>query len=206
MRATWPSRLRDILAGFQIVFEEDEFLLDAVGKVQLHAEFGGLDGAGDLGAFRGAVADDDVAVYAEEGAAGLPGAVREVVEALGEAFELGVGELAAELVLEEGGGGATEGLGELEEDVADEAIADDDVGLVGKDIGAFNVADEVEAAFLEDGEGFLDLAVALAVFAADAEEADGGIIDAEELADEDAAHNGEAHELLGTTVDVAADV
>ena len=60
----------------------------------------------------------------------LRGAVGEVVEALGEALEFGVGELAAELVLKEGGGGATEGLGELEENVADEAVADDDVGLI----------------------------------------------------------------------------
>ena len=152
------------------------------------------------------MADDDIAVDAEEGAAGLGGAVGEVVEAFRESAELGVGELATELVLKEGGGRATEGFGELEEDVADEAIADDHVGLISEDVGAFDVADEVESAFPEDGVGFLDLTVALALLLADAEEADGGVRDAEEFADEDAAHDGEAEELLRAAVDVAADI
>ena len=40
-------------------------------------------------------------------------------------------------------------LAALEQHVADEAVADDDVDIVGEDVAAFDVADEVEPGLLE---------------------------------------------------------
>ena len=99
-----------------------------------------------------------------------------------------------------------ERLGGLEHDVADEAVADDHVGVAVEDVAAFGVAHEVEAGLLQDAERFLRQLVALAFFLADGEQADARRFDAEEHLRVEVAHDGELAEVGGLGVDVRADV
>src|SRR5438552_6577999 len=63
----------------------------------------------------------------------------------------------------------------LQRDVADEAVADNDVGLAIEDIAPFNVADEVEGRLLQDPEGLPCDLVALGVLLADTHQPDARI-------------------------------
>lgn len=185
-----------------------------VGDVGFGELGGDADGVEDGEVVGGAVTDDAGAADAEEGGAAVFG----VVEASFEVAEGLAGEEGADL----GGDGGLEGLAEgvgdeageafggFEGNVADEAVADDDVSAAVEKVAAFNVAEEVaEMAAVEgaeEGEGFAGKGVALAVFFADGEEAGAGVGDAEDALGVDLAHEGELDEVLGVGVDVGTDV
>ena len=103
-----------------------------------------------------------------------------------------------------------ETLAELEDDVADEAVADDDIHLAGVDVAALDVADEVEA---EGRRGGLDQLmrllrqlVALGLFFAVGEQADAGMLYAEDAAHVGVAHDGELEQIGRLAVGVGAHV
>lgn len=189
------------------------------------AGYGGFDagvdlGLGELGGDADAVEDgffvgrpmayDADAADAEEGGAAVLG----VVEALLPGLEGLLGEESADLRSDGGAqvfaeGGADEfgqAFAGLEGDVADEAVADDDVGAAIEEVAAFDVADDVEAGGAKKGEGFPGLGVALGVFFADGEQADAGVGDVEDAAGVEVAHDGELEEVCGVGVDVGADI
>src|SRR6185436_1413956 len=114
-------------------------------------------------------------------------------------------------VLEQADDERRDRLIELEHDVADEAIADDDVDRsaitsAGREIATFDIADEVDPGRLQELVRLLDDGVALLRFFADAEQADGGIVASEDVFGVDDAEPGELRELVGGAIDVRARV
>ena len=102
-------------------------------------------------------------------------------------------------------------LVELEQHVADEAIADDDVERAarasrGQDVTPFDVADEVEPRTREQLVRFLHGRVPLLGFLAVAQQSDRGLGAAEDVLGVDGAEPRELHELLGGAIDVRARV
>ena len=93
-------------------------------------------------------------------------------------------------------------LHELERHVPREAVADDHVGGVGKQLAALDVPDEVEPARLQEGMGLADEAVPLLRLLADGEEGHGRLRDGEDLLGENGAHVAELDEVLRTRVGV----
>ena len=96
-----------------------------------------------------------------------------------------------------------ESLRSLERDVADESIADDDVGRALVDVVALDIAVEVEVGCFQQLGGLLDHIVALDVFLADVEQADRGPLDAVHRGHQRAAHHRELQELLGVQLTLA---
>ena len=94
----------------------------------------------------------------------------------------------------------------LQRDVADEAVADDDVDRPTVDVVAFDVAVEVEIAGLEQLARFLDDIAALDVFLADVKQADGGTRLLLGRFDQRAAHHRELIQMLGGAIDIGAEV
>ena len=99
---------------------------------------------------------------------------------------------------------ATHSLCELHQDIPDEAVADDYVGLVGEEVHALHVADEVEVAVLKHLVAFLDLPVALGRLLPHAEQPDAGVIDAHIGVGEGRAQHGETEQQSRSAVEVAA--
>ena len=71
---------------------------------------------------------------------------------------------------------------------------------------AFDVADEVQVQLLAELEGSQRQFVAFGVFGADAQDADAGLLVAENLAGVDAAHDGKLREVQRLALDVGAGV
>lgn len=158
-----------------------------------------------------AVGDDGDAVEAEEGhAAGFVG-----IGLFVDGFEGGFGEDATDFGtggahdfafdhLEDGVG---EGFGGFEEDIAGEAVGDDDVGGFVPEVMAFDIADEVEAGgFAQEFAGFLDEGVAFVLFGAVGHEANGGVGAAEDVAGVGGAHDGVLEEVEGLAIGIGAGV
>ena len=98
-------------------------------------------------------------------------------------------------------------LGGLEDDVADEAVADSDIELAAENIMAFHVADEVHAALLQVGVGGAGELVALVFLGADADDADSGLrACAEDLLGVGGAHDRELREPRRVAVHVGAGI
>src|SRR3972149_4400261 len=97
-------------------------------------------------------------------------------------------------------------LDKLDEDVAREAVADDDVGFARDKVVTLDVADEVEVAVLEQLVGLLGNTVALALFRAVAEYGNGGLGYAEGGLGVDRAHDRELEEVLGGAVRIRPEV
>ena len=101
-------------------------------------------------------------------------------------------------------------LGALEENVAGKAVADDHIHVAREDAGAFDVADEAQAALLarlpEQSEGLMLQLAALGILGADIEKADAGIVAAHELSRVEAAHEGKLQQVLGGALHVRAAV
>ncbi len=102
-------------------------------------------------------------------------------------------------------------LVELEHDVANEAVADDDVdrsaiAAAGREVAALDVALEVHACGPQQLVGFLDDRVPLLRFLADAEEADDRVVATQHVLGVHGAESRELHELLRGAVDVRAGV
>src|SRR5690242_10233835 len=122
--------------------------LDALVEAAVHGADGGADAVLHGTAVAGPVADDGDALDAQQRKA----AVFPVVQLLEEALERGLHEPAAELRAQVGQERALQplahhlrhALGALEDDVAYEAVAGDDIEAAVPDIAAFGVADEVE--------------------------------------------------------------
>src|SRR5215471_13718029 len=168
----WPRFLVTGFAQLQFIFN---LLVDVA-----PGEFGGdtdrvLDGV-DVAA---AVADDASAAHAEQRSAAILG----VIQALLERRESTLGKRIADLT---GDGGLQriaeeflehvhQALADLECDVADEAVANDDVDLARVHVAAFDVADEIEPQALEQRPGRARHVVALVIFLADRENADAWI-------------------------------
>src|SRR5581483_8096137 len=93
---------------------------------------------------------------------------------------------------------------ELEGHVAREAVGDDDVDTIRRDIPAFDVADEVDVRRLEERRGRPDELASLPSLLADRQQADPGLRDPEPYAAEDRAQDGETGEMLGPDVRVGA--
>ena len=94
----------------------------------------------------------------------------------------------------------------LQDDVANEAVANDHIHAVPKQIVAFDVADEVQVQQLAELERFERQFVAFGVLGADAQNADPGILVAEDLARVNAAHDGVMGQVQGLALDVGAGI
>ena len=91
----------------------------------------------------------------------------------------------------------------FEHDVADKAVGDDDICLAVEDAVAFDVADKVEFAVLQQFVGLFDGVRTFDVFCADVDQPDARLSFLRmERMDEFAADNGKLGELFGGAVDV----
>ena len=97
-------------------------------------------------------------------------------------------------------------LEELDHDVAEHGVADDDVGHVGGQVLALDVALEMEVGRVEQLGGALDAGVALALLLADRQERDARLGDPQHALGEDRAHPRVLDEVLGRRIGVGADV
>ena len=98
------------------------------------------------------------------------------------------------------------GLVELEEDVADEAVADEYVAYAPDDLAALDVAHEVEVALLEEGERLERELVSLGRLLSDIEKPDPGRLDSHEVLRVDGAEGSELKEMMGLAVHIRARV
>ena len=97
-------------------------------------------------------------------------------------------------------------LTHLERHVADEAIADDDVGVAIVKVAAFDVADKVDGQTLHQRPRFVDEVVAFVVLFADGEQSHAGMLDMENYPRIQLTHDGELREHLGAGIDIGPDV
>jgi len=105
--------------------------------------------------------------------------------------------------MEDGGGDAFAGF---QDHVADEAVADHDFHGTLKQVATLDVADEMDGGPGEELEGVLGEGVTLGVLRADGEQADAGLLVAENFLGKDGAHHGVVEEVLGAGVDVGAGI
>src|SRR5512136_1889629 len=151
----------------------------------------------------GPVTDDGHPVYAPNGA--TTGCVRRTYqshEPYGDSLDRGLRQHRRQLLGQEAVDSSGHAFREFQQDVAHEAVADDDVGLAVGDIHALDISYEIEATFLQQVTRFLDHLVAFALFRAHIEKAHGGIIYAVELPDKDAPGHREFQQIAGLTADV----
>ena len=160
--------------------------------------------------FGAAVADYESAVDAEKRRAAIFGVVEFFLEAAqGRENEergcFGQESGVFDGVFDELEDGAGQSFTEFEDDVADEAVADDYVNDASGYVAPFDVADEVEClGVLQQRVCREDLVVALCFFFTDVEEADAGFFDAEDVFGVYGAHDGALEEVLGFGVGVGA--
>ena len=118
-----------------------------------------------------------------------------------------VGRVAAQRVEQCGDDAAERSLEGLQDHVAGESIGDHHVDVIGHQIAAFDVADEVDARrSLEEREDLFAQQVSLARLLADREESDLGIVDAEPVCGVDGTHLRELHQPLRLHFGVGARV
>jgi hypothetical protein len=101
---------------------------------------------------------------------------------------------------------AGDALEELDDNVADEAIADDDVGPVSDHVVRLDVADEMQVRGGQLGVRLAGLLVPLVDLLADVQQADPRVLHAEDVLGKDRAHGRELDEVVGLGVHVGADV
>src|SRR3954469_15485673 len=104
-----------------------------------------------------------------------------------------------------------DGLVELEDDVADEAVADHDiegpaVAGAGGDIASFDVAEEVESRLLQETMRLLGNGVSLFGLLSNREQSDGRVRALEDVLGVHDAESRELYELRGVAIDVGAGV
>lgn len=155
--------------------------------------------------------DDGDAVEAEQGHAAVLVGIGLFVDG----FEGGLGQERAdlgaggthELPLHHGEDGVGQGLGGFEQDIAGEAVCDDDVWGLVPEVVAFNIADEIEASgFAQELAGFFDQSIAFFLLGAVRHEADSGIGAIEHVACVSRAHDGVLQEVEGLAVGVGTGV
>ena len=160
---------------------------------------------------RGApVGDEDRALDAQQRRA----AEALVVEAIADAADAGLHEevaerapgRAAELVAQCREDEAREALEELDGHVADRCVADDDVGEVGDEVLALDVADEAQVAGRDEHRRVLDPLLPLATLFADREQGHGRLVNAEHLLAEDRPHACVLREVVAGRVGRGPDV
>src|SRR5215472_6114400 len=185
-------------------------VLDAVVNISL-GEFGGDTDAVHNGALIGtAVAYDADAADAEQRSAAVLG----VINALLEVVKGFAAQQRAHLRCDGGLKALAQGGGDefgdaftgLKSDVADESVADDDVGPAVVEVAAFDIPDEVKAKLAKQREGVTSEGVALGLFLADGEKAEPRVVDVKNVLGVHVAHNGELDQVVRIAVDVGADV
>jgi hypothetical protein len=97
-------------------------------------------------------------------------------------------------------------LGGFENHVADETVADDDIGVPVVDIAPLGVADEVETRLFQNAEGLFRELVALSFFFTNRQEADARRFDVEEHLRVKVTHDRELAKVTWLGVDVRTDV
>ena len=99
-------------------------------------------------------------------------------------------------------------FGGLQRDIAGEAVGDDDVDGAGADVVSLDetVKADGQVGPLQGGGGVLDGLVALEAFGADVENADRRLLQAQDVAREDLAHDGELHQVVGVAFHVRTEV
>ena len=163
--------------------------------------------AGGVGA---AVAFDHHAAQAEKNRA----VVAAGVEAIAHAVERGFGRQAAEFVEQAAVELFADGSAHkfdrafdgFEHDVADKTVGGNHVGRAAEQAVGFNVADEIQAALAQQGEGLFDHFCALDFFGTDIEQADARVGIQAECFDQLAAHRRELDDLRGAAVDIGAQI
>ena len=105
-----------------------------------------------------------------------------------------------------GGHHAGQALAEFQEDIAAEAVADDDVGHALEYVPSLHVAHEVQGTGLEELIGLLHGFAAFFLLLPDVEETHLGLFDASDMVHEDGTHDPKLHQMLGLTIHVGSDV
>jgi hypothetical protein len=183
----------------------DPFVDLSFGELGGHAN-GVLDGVG-VGA---AVRDDANALDAQQRSAAVFG----IIHALLEFVEGGARQQGADLARDGGFQRLAQHLvhhfhqafADLQRHVADEAVADDDVGVAGINIAAFHVADEMNGERFEQRRGGARELVAFVLFFADGEQPHARPMGVKDDARVDVAHDGELRQHARRTIDVGAHV
>ena len=111
-----------------------------------------------------------------------------------------------EFLAEEAGEHGREPFRGLQGDVADEAVANHDIGRAAIDVGAFDVAVKVESTGAQQFGGVLDDLVALDFLLADVEQAHRRAIDMLDGGHQHRTHDAELHQMLGRAIDVGAEI
>src|SRR5438034_1228055 len=155
-----------------------------------------------------AVTNDHHALHAQERCAAVLG----IVEELEELLRLRPPQHVGERLLHHAHEHPARGLVELEDDVADEAIAHNDVdpsllALARQNVAAFDAPDVRDPRrLLEELVCFLDYRVALLVLLTDVEQAHARLRPVQHVAHIDRAELGEADELAGVAVHIGSAV
>ena len=102
-------------------------------------------------------------------------------------------------------------LANLEGNVADKAVADNDVGVSVVKVTAFDIAEEIQRQRLDELEGITGKVVPLGLFFADRQQshpriAGGGKASAEDRTEVNVSHDGELLKVLRLAIDVRAHV
>ena len=97
-------------------------------------------------------------------------------------------------------------LAEFQDDVADETIANDDIEPSGEDIASLGVANDVKIGHAKLAKSRDRQLVALALFFADAKNADAGVRNPQDLLSVDRTHEGEVDEVARPTIDIGANI
>ncbi|MNS39671.1 hypothetical protein D3C72_719610 [compost metagenome] len=153
--------------------------------------------------------DDHAAQAQQRGAviAAVIDAVAQTVQhRLGDGASQQRENIAFELFVDDAGQHLRQPFNGLEHDVADKAVADDDVDRALEDVVAFHVAVEIQGAAAQKLGGFLDDFIALDDFFADVEQAHGGVLTMVHRLRQRGAHDGELQKVLGRAVHIRAQV
>src|SRR5579885_3916485 len=158
--------------------------------------------------------DNRGTIHAQQGHA----AVLRVVQALDQFAQAGAHDgpgqlarqIASDLRLNQIDQRLRQALAQLEDHIAHEAVADDDIRASRRNIAALDVADKIQAqsrrALLQQLMCKLNLLVALALLLAVRQQADAWRTDVEELLHIDRAHNSELLEIFGFAVRIRAHI
>ena len=117
-----------------------------------------------------------------------------------------VSELALQRLGNMSGERLSKPFSELHDDVTHEAVTNNYFSLTCRQVIAFHIADEFQAALLQKFGSLAHLSIALAGFFTHTEQGDTGLLDAPKLPSEHVTNYGEAQHLRWSAVNIGAEV